>query len=387
VLEKQLFNIFMKNCFILLVLISTMGIFISYSLPSELNFFKIDKQIIQSAPRRLICGFRTLTNYVLTVSKALAPSWTIAQTKYVKTYTLSEKGRGVLNSKSISDFDSLLDIHLLRRHAEYYALTYCDDINKISKLNVRALDAEKLFEQHDDYKSKITYTSFSPTTRKLVFSFRGSDNIDDYFTDIRISLVNPSDDTFIRPSSSMKVHNGFWNRFKEYRNIVTNDLQKSIDFVRVKYSNVTIHDIVVVGHSLGAAWALIQVADWVASGINIKAVYLYGMPMVGNQELVDYLADIIGPDRIVRIVNGADVVPHMGGPNSAHPKKVPEVFFPPRQNEPIVCRSGTIGEFQCSANIKCEDWDANAHSELGNMSMREDFCYKTTKIPESIYDM
>jgi hypothetical protein len=224
---------------------------------------------------------------------------------YLRTYGISEKGEGILNTKSISLFQNIYHTHLIKRYGEYMALIYCRNLNFIFNLNLR-VGKLILSEQYDSFGKRITYSSFNPQTKELIFVFRGSDNLIDYLIDARIRLIPANQtETSIPVTSTSQVHSGFWGRFANTRNMVTIDLFNSIAQIRsMDSSAVADFHIVVVGHSLGASWAFIPTADWIASGIPIAAFYSYGMPIVGNKEFVDILSNIIGPNRIVRVVNG-----------------------------------------------------------------------------------
>jgi len=66
--------------------------------------------------------------------------------------------------------------------------------------------------------------------------------------------------------------------------------------------------LVLTGHSLGAAAAVIAAAELYATGHGIQAVYTFGSPRIGNAEFQKYTLAAFGA-RYFRHVNGHDGIP------------------------------------------------------------------------------
>jgi predicted lipase len=305
------------------------------------------------------------------------------EVNYLQSYRTSEKGKGQLNRVNINYFSTIYDVHLLKRYGEYMSMVNCPTSTIIPTLNMRVGSLIFLTQRLDNLGKPIMYSSFNPITKEMVFVFRGSTSKADWATDASLAMITPFGNVSFPILQSHLVHKGFWNRFLKYRDSATIDLLQSITKARERIAGDI--DVIIVGHSLGGAWALIQSADWVSQGINLKAIYTYGMPLIGNQEFVDYLANIINPSKIVRVVNGNDGIPYMGLTNMAHPSKVPEIFFKEDTNDPIVCQAKIGGDPNCSKSFPCKDWDLADHSKVGELSLKKDICFFTKTIPESIY--
>jgi hypothetical protein len=304
--------------------------------------------------------------------------------RYVNTYSHAEKGRGILNRFNLAKFKSLHDVHLIKRFAEYQSLVVSTNFQTLSQLNVRLGNSIQHKGTIDVYGKLNSYCSFNPISKQIVFVFRGSGNLVDYALDSLALLKEPDGKFKNRISEGSLVHTGFWQRFQTYRSWVTKNLLDTINEVQKSHSE---FDIIVVGHSLGAAWAFIQAADWVGEGIKIDAVYLYGMPKVGNQEFVDLQADLIGNDKISRVTNAKDGIPFAGLPGMEHPSLVTEIFFDIDATDPIICEKINGGDPKCSKKISCFDWDPKSHSEIGTMSFRKDLGYLIDYIPDKVYDL
>lgn len=91
-------------------------------------------------------------------------------------------------------------------------------------------------------------------------TFRGSDNDASWITDLDIAVL---DDTLIG-----KVHKGFWEAWQAIADPVKAACKASDS------------PIILCGHSLGAALALIGAADFIRSGLPLSAVYAFEPPRV-----------------------------------------------------------------------------------------------------------
>ena len=70
-----------------------------------------------------------------------------------------------------------------------------------------------------------------------------------------------------------------------------------------------VRNLVVVGHSLGAALAVLAAERLLKERqIDVQAVYAYGMPRAGNAKFADAYDSILGA-RTFRLVHGEDIVP------------------------------------------------------------------------------
>lgn len=309
--------------------------------------------------------------------------------QYVNSYGSNERGRGILNTYGLDCFESLTDVHLIRRFSEYVAMSYCDEVESIEKmaaLNLRVGNFTVDVVKKDFKRLPMYFIATNPAQNITALVLRGSDNAYDFILDAMVKQI-PFDYKElpipgINETTGAKVHQGFWEKFDDTHDQIAKDVQKTLK----KYSETT--KLVVIGHSLGGAWAVLEAADLVVNHkVNVTAVYTYGQPMVGNVELMDPLLDVIGNDKYIRVVNMNDMIPHVGFmPNGSFGSQNREsfVFRCPPEYGFKVCAPGQ--DSSCSFHYQCLDWTWRTHSELGGFQLRESFCNSTIPTPNSVYD-
>jgi len=158
----------------------------------------------------------------------------------------------------------------------------------------------------DGSSVQFWYVGYSPSQATVVVGHQGTDTsqIEAIATDADAFLGTLDPGLFPGVSSSVEVHNGFRDEQAKTASQVLSAVQTAI--AQHGATRVTI-----VGHSLGAAIALL---DGVFLPLHIGGVSFrtigYGMPRVGNQAFADYVDSHIS---LTHVNNKKDLVPILPG--------------------------------------------------------------------------
>lgn len=168
------------------------------------------------------------------------------------------------------------------------------------------LDTFKYFDHHD------TQAFLAGNKKMLLLAFRGTENLQDWATDMNINLVD---------GLCGKVHKGFLNAL-EY---VWRDIWKVIKSQRRQ------RPLWVTGHSLGAALATLAVAKLrIEKNEPVSGLYTFGSPRVGDPEFAkNFNADF--STQTFRYVNNNDIVTRVPALGYYHVGKF--IYFDERGNQ------------------------------------------------------
>lgn len=136
----------------------------------------------------------------------------------------------------------------------------------------------------------------------ILVAFRGTEptQLSDWRTDTSAALVDD-------PLAPGKVHEGF----RDALGFVWQDLSEVLAGVQEKAERDlgTRLPVCLTGHSLGGALAELCAARFAAGRLqDVRCVYTYGKPMVGNDDYARTVEAAIGR-RAFRVVNNNDIVP------------------------------------------------------------------------------
>jgi len=163
----------------------------------------------------------------------------------------------------------------------------------------------------DNGKIPDYFVAFDPPSNSIVVAHQGTSrkNSDSVFNDVDFFFDAPSDINFPGAKDvKAKLHGGFQDTF--------NRTSKSVlDAVEGGIADLNATNVIVTGHSLGAAIGLLDtmfLAKHLDPSINIRTV-LFGLPRTGNKEWANFV-DKTMQDRKIDFrffINGADPVPKL----------------------------------------------------------------------------
>jgi hypothetical protein len=152
------------------------------------------------------------------------------------------------------------------------------------------------------------YVGFSASENLIVAAIRGTQekSIENWIVDLNALETSPGVSYPSAPSSA-RVAAGFYNSYAHLKDSLLKVTSQ------LKYQHQTAQ-LVVTGHSLGAALAVYLALDIEIELGHSVALYTYGQPRVGNGEFATFVESRVSSR--FRVVNYNDIVPHL----------VPELF-------------------------------------------------------------
>ncbi|KAI9029626.1 Alpha/Beta hydrolase protein [Phycomyces nitens] len=190
----------------------------------------------------------------------------------------------------------------LKPSTQLAANSYCRSVIPFSKWSCKHCSKdETLVKTFKSSKWDTNgFVSRNDKTKVITLVFRGSSSIRNAIADIKLSLAE------YPPVVDAKVHNGFYQSYTEVQKEVLSTMFKEIS----AYPD---YKIVVTGHSLGAATAVLAALDLFQRDdrFNSKnlSIITYGEPRVGNPAFAYYMTGT--GIRHDRVVHKQDLVAHI----------------------------------------------------------------------------
>ncbi|UJR33968.1 hypothetical protein I4U23_021384 [Adineta vaga] len=301
-------------------------------------------------------------------------------------YRTSTKNSIPFQQMNLRDPDTIL------RMAEYQALVYCksdilnspSDLSSIKNMAAKNLRIGNFTIEASGFDKKHVlywYIAVNIFQQSIILVHRGTkmSNRNDVFDDLdRFTSHNTHgqlniDFPYLSKSKHVYVDIGFYKRFQDEKQAIISSVREILE----QYSSPSF-SFIVVGHSLGAAWAFLNAGHFVSlDDINqrLSAIYTFGQPLLGSADFVNEITTKFDTtkERYVRIVNGNDLIPHIGCRKCVQPEFSNEKWI--TNTNPVVwkdCRGGE--DQQCSSGVPCKQLSWSNHSAVGLFSMRGEFC-------------
>lgn len=197
-----------------------------------------------------------------------------------------------------------------------------------------------------DYKSDLQgYIGILPSQQKIYIVFRGSSSVRNWIEDLEIKKV----DYVTFPECNCKVHDGFYKSTKN----VMDQVSTSVELLQKQY----VYDIIVTGHSYGAATAQLTAMELYAKGIH-SSVYNFGQPLIGDTAYAVFVNTKI--DNLWRIVHNKDMVPHIPPEEFGYLHSCQEVFEDEKGNIKL-CSETDCTDPTCSQQYDIKETNVNDH--------------------------
>ncbi|KAF9466202.1 lipase class 3 family protein [Collybia nuda] len=205
---------------------------------------------------------------------------------------------------------STAEIAAFKPFTFYASTAYCQPAQTLAWTCGANCDANPTFKPiasgGDGTAVQFWYVGVDPTLKTIVVGHQGTnpEKIMPLITDADLFLDHLDPTLFPGIDAGIEVHNGF---AKEHAKTATQVLSA----VQTGLATSGLNDVTIVGHSLGAALALL---DGVYLPLNLPNVNFktigYGMPRVGNQAFANYVDAHV---TLSHVNNLQDVVPTLPG--------------------------------------------------------------------------
>ncbi|KAI0297461.1 lipase [Multifurca ochricompacta] len=161
----------------------------------------------------------------------------------------------------------------------------------------------------DGSATQFWYVGYSPSQNSVIVAHQGTDTSQFLadLTDANFFLESLDSSLFPGVSSSVQAHNGFASEQASTAPAI-------LSHVRSTMSAFGTSSVTVVGHSLGAALALLDglyLHIQLGSSATVKVVG-FGMPRVGNQDFANLVDSVLG-GHVTHINNKEDPIPIVPG--------------------------------------------------------------------------
>lgn len=143
----------------------------------------------------------------------------------------------------------------------------------------------------------LGFSSYDPDSNRIFIVFRGSDNVPNWLENLDTLM------TGYRYCVGCQVHAGFNAAYNDIRDHV-------IARTKVLKREYPGSEIVVTGHSLGAAIATLAYVDLYNVFGKIEHLYTFGSPRVGNLEFAEYVNLRLNEGFKARITHYKDIITH-----------------------------------------------------------------------------
>lgn len=287
----------------------------------------------------------------------------------------------------------------------YCGYTYCDSQTKVTKMahplqgltiplptgNFKILDwvehtgyigGRRLANQLDGF----FYTTVHHGQKLITMTWRGSEKANDFIADADRELLGFEDamsriytnNASSNPRCSIPSNTTDTFFFGGYiKTIQRHVLQMVVESLRKARHSYPHYSIVMNGHSLGAAKAIL-VAAYLAKyhyrDLPLAAMYTFGQPIVGSTKAGDWIAKCIGPKKIVRVTASDDLVPWVRfADNVQHPSSVVEMYNSNSNSDVWIRCHGSLDP-ACSYGIQCSLRNWVHHSLYSGFKMGFDLC-------------
>ncbi len=137
-------------------------------------------------------------------------------------------------------------------------------------------------------------------------------------------------------------------------NLVASTVKSLVQNLKAKYRTARL---IITGHSLGGALAILCTADLKNLFGNVDLTYTFGQPRVGNQAFADWFE--AGHPNTYRLIDYADIVPHLPPSNLGFIHSSHQIWYQRGMQTYTIC---TPESMSCANSIGTTSYSTDDHS-------------------------
>lgn len=196
-------------------------------------------------------------------------------------------------------FGQAFDMVMANKTLWYSEAAYCEPQGKTFGGNMAGFVMTASFDNGKN--SAVGYVGYNSQDSMIVVAYRGSESINDWVTNL--DAIQTSCPPEWNAISGCKVHKGFYNTVR------LNTIDVVTDQVKALRAQFPSYQIMITGHSLGAALATITGLNLIHfNGLQNVNVFNFGSPRVGNDEFAQWASTQY--TTFNRVTHHADMVVH-----------------------------------------------------------------------------
>ncbi|KAK1236058.1 hypothetical protein PQX77_000698 [Marasmius sp. AFHP31] len=240
-------------------------------------------------------------------------------------------------------------VSMYKSYTFYASAAYCRPANTIAWNCGANCDANPTFQPvasgGNGGSEQFWYVGYDPTLKTVIVGYQGTNTseIEAVLTDANFALTPLSASLFPNVPGGVLVHTGF-------RKAHADNAVRVLEAVKSTLADNSASSVKVVGHSLGAALAILNTLYLrlqLDSSISVEMIG-YGSPRVGNSAFADFAESQI---KMTRINNKRDIVPVLPPRLVGYTHAIGEIHIkedntwascPGRENISPQCTFGTV---------------------------------------------
>lgn len=173
---------------------------------------------------------------------------------------------------------------------------YCDPATYTTRTYKGVLEGfvptHALYDKDHDTNGYIGYTS---SQSRIYVSYRGSESIQNWIDNLDAVLTD------YPLCGGCEVHKGFYKA----ETSIFNEVLTEVKSLKAQFPS---YNVVVTGHSLGAAMATLTAMDLKNAGVTNVKMINFGSPRVGNTDFANWYSSNM--ESRARVTHHKDMVPH-----------------------------------------------------------------------------